>query len=74
MPKERASALLGVMSSPSLISRPTVGCSNPATIMRKVVFPEPEGPSRVRNSPRPTSSVTSLSAWNDPKDFPTPTA
>ena len=43
MPKSDAvSALLCVMSSPSLISRPTVGCSKPATIMRKVVFPEPE--------------------------------
>ena len=74
MPKDRASALLPVMSSPSLIRRPAVACSNPARIIRNVVLPEPDGPSRVRNSPRPTSSDTFLSAWNVPKDFPMPIA
>ena len=28
-----------------------MACSNPASIMRQVVLPEPEGPSSVRNSP-----------------------
>ena len=30
---------------------PAVGASKPASIMRQVVLPEPDGPSRVRNSP-----------------------
>jgi hypothetical protein len=31
--------------------RPSVGCSNPATSRRVVVLPQPEGPSRAKNSP-----------------------
>src|SRR6185295_18428687 len=30
---------------------PDVGSSRPATIRRAVVFPHPEGPTRIRNSP-----------------------
>jgi len=30
---------------------PASGCCRPATIIKVVVLPEPEGPSRVRNSP-----------------------
>ena len=30
---------------------PVVGVSKPASIMSTVVFPDPEGPSTVRNSP-----------------------
>ena len=30
---------------------PEVGCSKPASIISSVVLPEPEGPSRLTNSP-----------------------
>src|SRR5574344_2191659 len=32
---------------------PVVGCSKPAIIRNKVVFPQPEGPNKVINSPSP---------------------
>ena len=50
--------------TPSTRIVPAVVCSNPASIIRQVVLPDPEGPSRVRNSPRRTlkfrSSTTSV--------------
>jgi hypothetical protein len=43
---------------------PELGASKPASIIRLVVFPEPDGPSMVRNSPfamvRLRSSTTRL--------------
>ena len=49
---------------PSLIS-PWVAVSNPASIIRQVVLPDPDGPSIVRNSPlgmaRLRSFTTSVS-------------
>src|SRR6185369_1746655 len=40
---------------PSSRISPSVGVSNPASIISVVVLPEPEGPSSVRNSPRSMS-------------------
>src|SRR5215475_7935927 len=55
---------------------PTVGSSNPATIRIVVVLPQPEGPSREKNSPSlirksmsRTAVTTSLPEW---KSFVTP--
>ena len=45
---------------PSSRIRPSVGCSNPAIIRRVVVFPQPDGPSREKNSP----GSTSRSMWS----------
>jgi len=42
--------------SPMRIS-PLVISSRPATIRSAVVFPQPDGPTRIRNSPSFTSSV-----------------
>ena len=39
---------------------PADGVSNPASIIRQVVLPEPDGPSRVRNSPSRTLRFRSL--------------
>ena len=39
------------MGRPRTRIEPAVGASKPASIIRQVVFPDPEGPSRVRNSP-----------------------
>src|SRR6266496_5715140 len=50
---------------------PASGCSKPASTRSRVVLPQPEGPSRVRNSPERTSSVTSRRAWTSPYDFET---
>jgi hypothetical protein len=40
-----------VMGEPSSRISPAVGDSNPASIIRQVVLPEPDGPSSERNSP-----------------------
>ena len=49
---------------PSIRMVPEVGASKPASIIRQVVLPEPDGPSRVRNSPsaalRFRSRITSV--------------
>src|SRR2546428_2743417 len=44
---------------------PRVGTSNPASIISVVVFPEPDGPRSVRNSPRRMSRFRSsmTSVW-----------
>src|SRR5438128_9416289 len=41
---------------------PWVGSSNPPIIRSEVVLPQPEGPSRLKNSPRSISSVRSSTA------------
>jgi hypothetical protein len=40
-----------VIERPSRRISPSVGLSKPASIMRVVVLPDPDGPSSVRNSP-----------------------
>src|SRR5699024_4416889 len=48
---------------------PTVGCSKPAIIRSRVVFPHPEGPSSERNSPSRTDrSIFSMAVFS-PKLF-----
>ena len=39
--------------------RPEVGLMNPAIMRRVVDFPQPDGPSSVKNSPSPTVRVRS---------------
>ena len=39
------------MALPAMRMTPPVGASNPASIIRQVVLPDPDGPSKVRNSP-----------------------
>src|SRR3974390_2734240 len=45
---------------------PMVGVSRPAIILRSVVFPEPEGPRKKRNSPSRVARLTSLTAPSSP--------
>jgi len=40
-----------LISFPPKLIEPEVGLRNPAAIFNKVVFPQPEGPSTVNNSP-----------------------
>src|SRR5215472_13043255 len=47
-----------VISTPSSRMVPSVGCSNPAISRSVVVLPQPEGPSREKNSPLSTVRLT----------------
>ena len=48
---------------------PEVGVSNPATIRRIVVLPQPDGPSKETNSPLSMPRFTVLTTWVAPKDL-----
>src|SRR5687767_2609607 len=52
--------------SPTLIV-PRVGCSSPASMRNVVVLPQPEGPSRLTNSPDWMERLSSSSATKLPK-------
>ena len=54
---------------PASSMRPAVGSSSPAIIRSVVVFPQPDGPSSVINSPSRTSRSRLLTARNDPNRF-----
>src|SRR3954452_14787388 len=55
------------------VQLPAEGWLRPATMRSKVLLPQPEGPSRLRNSPRETVRSTPSSACNpDAKRFSTP--
>src|SRR5579862_4504538 len=56
------------MSRSSSVTVPDVGRSNPLSTFTSVDFPAPFGPISPTTSPRPSSSVTSLSAWTPAKD------
>ncbi len=49
--------------------RPLVGCSKPAIIRSVVVLPQPDGPSRVKNSPAGMSTLMPATATCSPKAF-----
>src|SRR5215210_1588570 len=50
------------MGSPPMYTSPEVGCSSPAMSRSRVVFPQPEGPSRTRYSPSVVASSRSSTA------------
>src|ERR1700748_1139970 len=58
----RCAARRKVTSSPSSRMRPEEGSSSPAIIRSVVVLPQPDGPSRQKNSPSPTVKVESSTA------------
>ena len=64
MAMSRCEARLKVTSSPSRRIWPDVGNSRPAIILSVVVLPQPEGPSRQKNSLSRTTKVESLTAAN----------
>ena len=51
---------------PSIEMLPPVGCSRPAMARNVVVLPQPEGPSNVTCSPRPTVKLTPFTATISP--------
>src|SRR6266496_3430390 len=48
-----------VTSAPSIAIEPVLASSSPAIMRRSVDLPQPDGPTRTRNSPLPISSETS---------------
>src|SRR5215216_3768341 len=62
MPISRLKVGTSLTRSPSIRISPPSGLKKPAAKFSSVVFPQPEGPSSVMNSPRLTASETSCSA------------
>ena len=62
----RAWGGMSAMSCPSMRMRPASGVSKPAISRMSVVLPQPDGPSRAKNSPEPISSDTSFTAVTAP--------
>src|SRR5262252_567803 len=54
------------MSSPASSTWPASGSTRPATMRSTVLFPQPDGPRRERNSPGAASSETSSTATTGP--------
>src|SRR3989442_10490630 len=68
IPRARGGTSPSTRWSPMCIS-PDVGRSSPAIMRSSVVFPEPEEPSRTRNSPSRIDRSTPSTAWRSPKCF-----
>src|SRR5512140_1984680 len=58
--------MVPVASTPSIITRPPLGSSSPAMMLKMVLLPQPDGPIRLTNRPCGIESVTGASAWNAP--------
>lgn len=58
-----------MISFPSKITRPSSGMINPPIIRSVVVFPHPDGPSKVTNSFLPISMLRSSRIFFPSKDF-----
>src|SRR5262245_19199172 len=65
----RSDARRVVTSSAPRKMRPPVGSSRPAIMRKVVVLPQPEGPSRQKNSPFLTVKSAPRTAAKLPKDF-----
>src|SRR5438067_13903351 len=68
-PISRCDARLYVTSSPSSSILPDDGSSRPAIIRSVVVLPQPEGPSRTKNSPSAMVNDDARTAVKSPKRF-----
>ena len=66
MPMSRLCGGTLSMGRPVQDDAAAVGTSKPASIIRVVVLPEPDGPSRVRNSPRAMSRLRFLTTSVSP--------
>src|SRR5215831_17425891 len=58
--------MVPVASTPSISTRPLVGSSNPAMMLKMVLLPQPDGPIRFTKRPCGIDSVTGASAWKAP--------
>src|SRR3954464_5158378 len=69
----RSRGALSLTTSPPIFSSPSVMSSSPAIIRRAVDFPQPDGPTRITNSPSLISRLRSFTASNpSPKVLVTP--
>ncbi len=66
MPMLRFSIGTWVMSSPFIRTVPELGSMKPVIVRSVVVFPQPEGPRNVKNSPSLTWTLMSWRASNSP--------
>src|SRR5579864_6026497 len=66
MAMRRSRGVRSFTTLPPIRISPAVGDSRPAIILKSVVFPEPEGPRKTRNSPSRVSRSTSLTAPSSP--------
>src|SRR5258708_16862010 len=62
----RSGGVRWLTARPPMRISPDVGVSSPAIIRKSVVFPEPEGPRKTRNSPSRVSRFTLLTAPSCP--------
>src|SRR6185437_195024 len=67
MPRARGGMSLTTL--PSMMTSPVVCLSSPAMMRRKVVLPQPEGPSSTMNSPSETDRLIPLTAATPPNSF-----
>src|SRR5205807_57822 len=66
MAMRRSLGLRLLTTWPPMRISPAVGCSRPAIIRRRVVFPDPDGPRKTRNSHSRVSTLTLLTAPSSP--------
>src|ERR1700757_4222872 len=66
MAMRRSRGVRSFTTLPPIKISPEVGCSSPAIMRKSVVFPEPEGPRKTRNSPSRVTRSTSLTAPSSP--------
>src|SRR5215813_2768398 len=66
MAMSRSGGATSLTTSPPIRTWPEVARSRPAAIRRTVVFPDPDGPTRTRNSPSATSRFSSSTATVPP--------
>src|SRR4029453_15582881 len=69
MAMSRALGGRSVTSRLSMVIEPSPTASKPATQRRSVDLPQPEGPTRTRNSPSRMARLMSCSTRTGPKDF-----
>ena len=62
MAMSRSLGALSLTTWPSMISLPAVMSSSPATMFSVVDFPQPDGPTRMMNSPSAISRLKSSTA------------
>src|SRR5262249_3358440 len=58
--------MVPVASTPSISTRPLVGSSNPAMMLKMVLLPQPDGPIRLTKRPCGIDSVIGARVWTPP--------
>src|SRR5262245_17823609 len=69
MATPRARGVMSLTISSLIRTSPEVCRSRPAMTLKKVVLPQPDGPSSTKNSPSRTDRLTPSTAVTPPKSF-----